>query len=67
MFRPWYLGSNRELFPAWRWSEKTDAVEEAKYMHGLKPDLPDFYNLMLERPKEDSRGYGLLYVDVSTL
>ncbi|CAN0516507.1 unnamed protein product, partial [Scytosiphon promiscuus] len=49
------------------WSEKTDAVEEAKYMHGLKPDLPDFYNLMLERPKEDSRGYGLLYVDVSTL
>ncbi|CAM9778890.1 unnamed protein product, partial [Laminaria digitata] len=55
-----YLG---ELFPAWRWSEKTDAVEEAKMTHGLKPDLPDFYNIMLERPREDSRGYGLLYVD----
>lgn len=67
MFRPWPLGSDSELFPAWRWSEKTDAVEEAKLTHGLSPDLPDFYNIMLERPKEDSRGYGLLYVDVSTL
>lgn len=61
------LGPGRELFPAWRWSEKTDAVEEAKLTHGLSPDLPDFYNIMLERPKEDIRGYGLLYVDVSAL
>lgn len=43
-----------------------DAVEEAKLKHGLKPDLPDFYNLILERPREDARGYGLLYVDVSS-
>lgn len=44
-----------------------DAVEEAKLKHGLKPDLPDFYNLILERPRDDARGYGLLYVDVSIL
>ena len=41
-----------------------DAVEEAKLKHGLKPELPDFYNIILERPREDARGYGLLYVDV---
>lgn len=34
--------------------------------HGLKPDLPDFYNLVLERPREDARGYSLLYIEVST-
>lgn len=39
-------------------------MEEAKLKHGLKPELPDFYNIILERPREDARGYGLLYVDV---
>lgn len=39
-------------------------MEEAKLKHGLKPELPDFYNIILERPREDTRGYGLLYVDV---
>lgn len=58
------MAAPRELYPAWRWCEKMDAVEEAKQKHGLKPDLPDFYNLILERPREDARGYSLLYVDV---
>lgn len=26
-------------------------------------DIPDFYNILLERPAEDSWGYDLLYVD----
>ncbi|CAM9312249.1 unnamed protein product, partial [Hapterophycus canaliculatus] len=55
-----YLG---DLYPAWRWNEKLDAIEEAKLKHGLKPDLPDFYNMIMERPRGDARGYGLLYVD----
>ena len=31
-----------------------DAVRELD----LKPSLPDFYNIMLERPRNDDRGYG---------
>jgi hypothetical protein len=27
--------------------------------------LPDFYNILLERPRQDPDGYGLLYVDAS--
>ena len=27
--------------------------------------LPDFYNMALERPQQDPRGYGLLFVDAS--
>lgn len=42
-------------------------MEEAKKEHGLKAGLPDFYNMQFERPREDARGYGLLYVDVSAV
>ena len=31
----------------------------------MRPALADFYNMTLERPKEDTRGYGLLFVDAS--
>jgi len=32
----------------------------------MPPSLPDFYNIVLERPSGDSRdGYGLVYVDAS--
>lgn len=54
----------RDLYPSWRWNEKLSAIEEAKLKHGLKPDLPDFYNFIMERPKEDARGFGLLHVEV---
>lgn len=59
------INAKRDLYPAWRWTEKVTAVEEAKKEHGLKEGLPDFYNMQFERPREDARGYGLLYVDVS--
>lgn len=61
------LARVRDLYPPWRWGEKEDAVEEAKLKHGLQQDLPDFYNMMLERPRQDARGYGLLHVNVRTV
>eukprot|EP01035_Chromulina_nebulosa_P017573 gene17573-23141_t len=57
-----YLG---ELYPPYRWCEKLDVVEQAQKKYGLKPTLPDFYNILLERPRQDPNGYGLLYVDAS--
>ena len=57
-----YLG---ELYPPYRWCEKLDIVEQAQKKFGLKPTLPDFYNILLERPRQDPRGYGLLFVDAS--
>jgi hypothetical protein len=54
-----------EVYPPWRWGEKLDAIEEIQKKLGLKPHLPDFYNMVLERPQNDPRGYGLLFVDAS--
>jgi len=54
-----------ELYPSWRWGEKTDAIELTQKRKALKPALPDFYNMALERPQADPRGYGLLFVDAS--
>ncbi len=50
-----YLG---ELYPSYRWCEKLDVVEQAQNKFELKPTLPDFYNILLERPRQDPRGYG---------
>ena len=57
-----YLG---ELYPAYRWCEKLDVVQQAQTKYGLKPTLPDFYNILLERPRQDPKGYSILYVDAS--
>lgn len=54
-----------EVYPSWRWGEKLDAIEMAQTRLGLRPNLPDFYNMALERPQADPRGYGLLFVDAS--
>lgn len=50
-----YLG---ELYPPFRWCEKLDVVQQAQEVYGLKPTLPDFYNILLERPRRDPNGYG---------
>lgn len=50
-----YLG---ELYPSYRWCERLDVVEQAQKQFELKPVLPDFYNILLERPRSDPRGYG---------
>jgi hypothetical protein len=54
-----------ELYPSWRWGEKMDAIDITQQRKDLKPALPDFYNMILERPQLDPRGYGLLFVDAS--
>ena len=57
-----YLG---ELVPPWRWFEKQEAVEAAQKHYGQKPTLPDFYNMLMERHRDDSRGYAVLYIDAA--
>ncbi len=54
-----------EVYPAWRWCEKLDAIEQVQKKLNLRPNLPDFYNMAMERPKKDPRGYCLLFVDAS--
>jgi len=54
-----------EVYPSWRWGEKMDAIDLTQTRLGLRPNLPDFYNMALERPQVDPRGYGLLFVDAS--
>ncbi len=51
-----YLG---ELYPPWRWFEKQDEIKKRG-----KAGLPDFYNISLERPKDDDLGYDVLFVEV---
>lgn len=54
-----------EVYPAWRWCEKLDAIEKTQKDLDLRPNLPDFYNMAMERPKKDPRGYGILFVDAT--
>lgn len=54
-----------EVYPSWRWGEKMDAIASIQERKGLKPVLPDFFNMALERPMIDPRGYGLLFCDAS--
>lgn len=72
-----YLG---ELYSAWRWAERDQrrvaiggaggtgtapssaaAARRAATRMGASPE---YYNIVLERPKTDPRGYDVLYVDV---
>ena len=57
-----YLG---ELYPPYRWCERLDVIKQAQEKYELKPMLPDFYNILLERPRQDPEGYGILFVDAS--
>lgn len=57
-----YLG---EIYPPYRWCEKLDVLRKTQNMYGLKPALPDFYNILLEKHRSNSDGYGMLFVDAS--
>ena len=48
-----------EIYPPWYWYEKQDLIKSEK----LDKELPDFYNIMLERLKCDKRGYDVVVVD----
>ena len=63
-----YVG---ELYPPWQW-EKKEAIKEKRreierIARGGKIELPNFWNIRLERPKAPySRGgYDVMYVDAS--
>jgi len=32
----------------------------------LGDELPDFYNIVLERPKDDPTGYDVLFIDAAS-
>jgi hypothetical protein len=52
-----YLG---EIHTPWRWFEIQDAVKKI-----TGDELPDFYNIVLERPRDDPAGYDVLFVDAA--
>ena len=35
-----------EIYPSWRWGEKMDAIDLTQQHIGLRPNLPDFYNMV---------------------
>ncbi|KAL9243849.1 hypothetical protein vseg_017688 [Gypsophila vaccaria] len=49
-----------EVYPAWKWFEKQDGIRS---LQKNSKDVPEFYNIYLERPKGDADGYDLLVVD----
>jgi len=53
-----YLG---ELYPPWRFHERQDAWKK------LDPssNLPDIYNITLDRPRTETHGYDVLFVEAS--
>ena len=51
-----YLG---EIYSPYLWYEKQDLIKSKK----LDKNLPDFYNIMLERMKCDPDGYNLIMID----
>lgn len=55
-----YLG---EVYPAWYWFEKQDVLKGKLRELGLEYCLPEFYNIVLERPMASPGGYDVLYVE----
>ena len=53
-----YLG---ELYSPWRWYERQDAIKKREPGR----DLPDFFNITLERPAADAAGYDVLFVEAA--
>ena len=51
-----YLG---EIYSPYLWFEKQDLIKSKKF----DKNLPDFYNIMLERMKNDPDGYNLIMID----
>ncbi|XP_074303506.1 histone-lysine N-methyltransferase ATXR3 isoform X2 [Silene latifolia] len=49
-----------EVYPAWKWFEKQDGIRS---LQKSSKDVPEFYNIYLERPKGDADGYDILVVD----
>ena len=56
-----------EVYPAWRWCERQNALDSLQMQcsGGKITALPDFWNMQLERHKDDPDGLGILTVDPS--
>mmetsp|Transcript_13251 Transcript_13251/g.11336 ORF Transcript_13251/g.11336 Transcript_13251/m.11336 type:complete len:238 (-) Transcript_13251:1458-2171(-) len=52
-----------EIYTPWRWYEKQDLIKKYCKDKNKKDELPDFYNIMMERHKDDPDGYDILYID----
>ena len=52
-----------EIYTPWRWYEKQDLVKRHCKELKKKDELPDFYNIMLEKHKDDKAGYDILFID----
>ncbi|AQK51566.1 Histone-lysine N-methyltransferase ATXR3 [Zea mays] len=50
-----------EVYPSWRWYEKQDGIKHIQ--NNSEDQAPEFYNIMLERPKGNRDGYDLVFVD----
>ena len=55
-----YLG---EVYPAWYWFEKQDVLLGKLRELELEHSLPEFYNIVLERPLSSAGGYDALYIE----
>ena len=52
-----------ELYSSYKWYEKQDMIKSYQKEKQKKEILLDFYNIMLEKHKEDPTGYDILIVD----
>lgn len=53
-----YLG---ELYPPWRFYERQDAWKKVD----KRSTLPDIYNITMDRPRQEERGYDAVFVEAS--
>ena len=54
-----------EVYPAWQWNEREQAIETLAAQQADKNVLPDFWNIQLERHVNDPDGHDILTIDPS--
>ena len=54
-----------EVYPAWQWNEREQAVENLTAQQANKNAIPDFWNIQLERHTNDTEGHNILTIDPS--
>ena len=54
-----------EVYPAWQWNERENAIEMLAAKQVNKDVLPDFWNIQLERHVNDPGGHDVLTIDPS--
>ena len=51
------------MYPPWLWFEKQDLLKIKLHELGMDHNLPEFYNIILERPIGSPGGYDVLFID----